>query len=269
MESINKIKIINEENDILGKNIIDIKNMKELLRYIFCKIGIHYKKCIEFGGNGIISNTADLILNHNFYGLIFDTDDKNIELGIDYYKVHNKLDLVTFVTCNHNITDIIDIVKQLPMYRDYIDLLSLNMSTNDFWILSELIKSITSRVIIVKYQIIIGSALSLTVPYDANPLFHPKEYDTYGGLNYYGASLRAYINLLECSYSLISFTDNFAVFLNNNDTALVTNNIRKLTEDDIEYIFNAYNYNTHYKNRFNRVKDLPWIHIDAKGEVKI
>jgi len=66
-----------------------------ILLYIFSLIGTTNKKAVEIGcGNGLENNTANLIINHGWRGLLIDGDAKNIAHAKEFY-THSR---DTFIT---------------------------------------------------------------------------------------------------------------------------------------------------------------------------
>lgn len=58
-----------------------------ILLYIFSLIGFTNKKCVEIcAGNGIECNTANLIINHGWHGLLIDGNEDLVKKGIEFYK---------------------------------------------------------------------------------------------------------------------------------------------------------------------------------------
>src|ERR1700677_3248184 len=57
-----------------------------LLLWIFALLGASNRSCVEMcAGNGRESNTANLILNHRWSGLLFDGDKANVSTGRAFY----------------------------------------------------------------------------------------------------------------------------------------------------------------------------------------
>ena len=57
-----------------------------ILLYVFSLIGMGGRRCVEIcAGDGIECNTANLIVNHGWNGLLFDGDKRLIERGRAYY----------------------------------------------------------------------------------------------------------------------------------------------------------------------------------------
>jgi hypothetical protein len=60
-----------------------------ILWYIFSVIGTTNKKCVEIcAGDGVQSNTANLIVNPGWNGLLLDGDEKNVTRGKAFYAQH-------------------------------------------------------------------------------------------------------------------------------------------------------------------------------------
>jgi hypothetical protein len=57
-----------------------------ILLYIFTILGTTNKRVVEISaGDGIECNSANIIINHGWYGLLFDGDEQNISRGKDFY----------------------------------------------------------------------------------------------------------------------------------------------------------------------------------------
>jgi hypothetical protein len=57
-----------------------------ILLYIFSIIGTVNKLAVEMcAGNGIECNSANLIINHGWHGLLFDGDEALVKEGLDFY----------------------------------------------------------------------------------------------------------------------------------------------------------------------------------------
>ena len=60
-----------------------------ILLYIFSLIGANQKTCIEIcAGDGIECNSANLILNHGWTGLLVDGNEANVQRGKRFYAKH-------------------------------------------------------------------------------------------------------------------------------------------------------------------------------------
>jgi hypothetical protein len=174
-----------------------------IITYIFSQIGTTNKKCIEMcAGEGSECNTANLIINSGFEGLLFDGNKEHVHKGISFFNTKGVGSRVIYlhkwITRSNTICDILK-----HKYTGNIDLLSLDMDGVDYWILKMLVvdtQIISPRLIVLEYNDIFGPERSITVPYSDN---FDGWSDDYGGPNYCGASLRAFIKLLDFNYKFI------------------------------------------------------------------
>ena len=183
-----------------------------ILLYIFSLIGMTNRIAVEVcAGNGIESNSANLIVNHGFRGLLFDGDEKNIKTAREFFE-HSKDTFVSppkvaqaWITKSN----INDLIKNNGISGE-IDLLSVDMDGVDYWIWKA-INVINPRVVVVEYHEELGTE-PITVPYSDN--FRKAG-------NYFGASLPAFTKLArEKGYRLIgSNRQKFNGFYIRNDIA--------------------------------------------------
>ena len=197
------------ESNIMGKlhdyakKVYSQNGEDGILEHIFDTIGTTNKKCIEMcAGVGSECNTANLIINKGFEGMLYDGSKENVERGISFFRSKGVGDKVRYIhkwiTRSNTISDIL-----AYKYTGDIDLLSLDMDGVDYWILKMLVvdtKVISPRVIVLEYNDIFGPERSITVPYDDN---FDGWTDNYGGPNYCGASLKAFIKLLKDDYKFV------------------------------------------------------------------
>ncbi|MEO8279981.1 MAG: hypothetical protein ABI564_09840, partial [Ideonella sp.] len=107
-----------------------------ILWYVFSLIGSTNKRCVEIcAGSGYQCNSANLILNHGWIGLLFDGNAKLIERARMFYATHPDScafppRLVHSWITTENINALIE---SNGMTGD-IDLLSLDMDGIDYWI---------------------------------------------------------------------------------------------------------------------------------------
>lgn len=163
-----------------------------ILLYIFSLIGTVNKKCVEVcAGNGMECNTANLIVNHRWTGLLMDGNKENIDKAKEFYRKNKNTmfwppSIVQAWITRENINELI----AQNGFEGEIDLLSLDIDGNDYWIWKA-IDVISPRVIVLEYNHLLGPDRSLTVPYD--PAF-VAEFTEYGS-DYAGASLTAFVKL--------------------------------------------------------------------------
>lgn len=222
------------------------------LLYIFSLIYTTNKKVIEIGcGDGIECNSANLIINHGWQGLLLDGNKNNINIGKKIYSFlkttsSNPPKLVnTWIT-----SDNIDRLIEDNGFNGEIDLLSIDIDGNDYWIW-QAIKCVNPRAIVVEYNTYWMENESVTVPYD--PQFEAK---IINGAYYCGASLAAFVSLgKKLGYRLVgSNTRQYNAFFVRNDLG-----IDILPEVTVESCLSSYK-NSQSLNQYNFpvIKELPW-----------
>ena len=160
--------------------------------FIFSLIGTTDKKCVEIcSGDGIECNTANLIINHRWIGLLCDGNDKNTNRAKKFYSSHPDTKywpptIVTEWITKDNVNEFIE----KNGFSGEIDLLSLDLDGIDYWIWKE-ISVISPRVVVLEFNHLWGPDKSVTVPYDENFV---AEFSKYGS-DYAGASLQAFVKL--------------------------------------------------------------------------
>jgi hypothetical protein len=159
-----------------------------ILQYIFSVIGFNSRRFVEIGvQNGSECNTAFLALDCGWSGLLVDGNADDIAEGQRCYRSHlgisaDRVRLVCQFVTRENVNQIIEEQE----ISGEIDLFSLDIDGNDFWVWKSL-EVIRPRVVVVEFNASLGTEMSCTVEYD--PSFdrfkkHPTGY-------YHGASLRA------------------------------------------------------------------------------
>jgi len=159
-----------------------------ILEYIFSRIGTTNKRFVEFGFGTPEANTTNLALNEEGWtGLLLDGSQSVVEAATRYYKDKNP-----GVTCGHCFitVDNINSVLRAHGITNTIDLLSIDIDGNDYWIW-QAITVIDPRVVVIEYNAAFNSDKSLVVKYD--PEF--ARYSKHSSGLYYGASLLALTRL--------------------------------------------------------------------------
>jgi hypothetical protein len=222
------------------------------LLYIFFLIDTTNKKVIEIGtGDCIECNSANLIINHGWQGLLFDVNRNSINIGKKIYGFlkttrNNPPKLVNTWITSENINQLITNNN----FEDEIDLLSIDIDGNDYWIWKA-IQCVNPRVIIIEYNTYWMADESVTVPYD--PQFKAK---IINGAYYCGASLAAFVSLgKKLGYRLVgSNTRQYNAFFVRNDLE-----IDILPEVSVESCLSS-KKNSQSLNQYNFpvIKELPW-----------
>lgn len=226
-----------------------------ILHFIFSLIGTTQKKCVEIcGGDGIECNTANLIVNHRWLGLLCDGDEANIARAVAYYANHPDTKwwppaIVRAWVTRGNVNNLI----QDHGFDGEIDLLSLDIDGVDYWIWSE-ISCISPRVVVLEFNHLLGPDLSVTIPYSDG--FVP-EYTEFG-TEYAGASLGAFVKLgRRKGYRLVG-TNAIA-----SNAFFVRDDIecRWLPEIEPSGCFGHPRAQFGMKTGYPRIKDRPWIEV--------
>ncbi len=176
-----------------------------LLLYAFARVGFRTRVAVEIAaGDGIECNSANLLLHHGFTALLFEADPDKRARGADFYAVHPATAyfpprfVADWVT-RDNVDDLV--AKHLHpgvlAAGGEVDLLSLDLDGNDYWVLERL-TCIRPRVVIVEFNAVWGAERACTIPYD--PGFRAE----LSPVPYVGASLPAFVRLLgRRGYSLV------------------------------------------------------------------
>jgi len=141
-----------------------------ILLYIFALIGTTNRRAIEMAaGVGYESNTANLIVNHNFTGLLFEGNPDAAWLCEQFYAkyqdTHWNTPVVvdrTWLKCE-NINEVIS----KHGFAGEIDLFSLDVDGMDYWLLESL-SAVQPRVIVVEYNGIFTADVAMTAAYEPN-----------------------------------------------------------------------------------------------------
>jgi hypothetical protein len=163
-----------------------------LLLFVFALIGMGQRRCVEIcAGDGVQCNTANLIVNHGWHGLLFDGNEQLLANGRSFYaglgdtlRFPPKL-VSTWVT-RDNVNEIV----RENGFDGPADLLSLDLDGVDYWVW-EALDVIRPRVVIAEIQCIWGSDRAVTVPYAED--FRTRFIDQFAV--YSGASLPAFVKL--------------------------------------------------------------------------
>lgn len=174
-----------------------------LLLFVFAVIGTTDRRCIELcAGNGIQCNSANLIINHGWQGLLVDGNAEKLAQGEAFYRQCQ--DTRTWVPKLVHSWVTLENVNDILRYHGFvgdIDLLSLDMDSNDYWIW-QAIEVADPRVVILEYQSAWGPERRVTQRYLEN--FDFNEVEVEGTLPRCGASLAAFVSLAKAKgYRLV------------------------------------------------------------------
>jgi hypothetical protein len=136
-----------------------------ILLYIFSLIGMTTRTAVEVcAGVGYECNSANLVVNHGFYGLLFDGDQQNVEKARLFYGTRADT-LITQPMLAHAWVEADNIDSLITGYRfsGEVDLLSIDMDGIDYWVWKA-ITCIQPRVVVVEYHSSWGPDEFKTVP---------------------------------------------------------------------------------------------------------
>jgi hypothetical protein len=229
-----------------------------ILLFLFAVLGTTNKLCAEIcAGNGIECNTANLILNHGWHGLLVDGNQRKVERGKRFYAksphtyVYPPQFIHSWVT-----RDNVNALFRENGLEGEIDLLSLDLDGIDYWAW-DAIEAVQPRVVVVEYQDCLGPDRAWTVPYADD--FSASAYPTTNSLpNFCGASLPAFVKLgRRKGYRLVGVNrlgfNAFFVKSGEGDALL--------PEIDARECFGHPKVVWGMRERFPTVKDLPWVEV--------
>lgn len=192
------------QNSLLDVEDVGFNNFSQtyedgILLYIFSLIGHGSRKLIDIcSGNIDGSNTANLIINHDFKSLLVDCQERNQQQFYANNFVYNPPLFCQALVDRDNINQII---SQCGFSGD-VDLIDIDIDGNDYWIWDEI--NIKPRVVLIEYKRELGPYVSWTIPY--NSRFRLSDYEINKDWNNYnGCSLSALVKLgKKKGYRLIS-----------------------------------------------------------------
>ena len=151
-----------------------------ILLFIFTLVGARNRVFVDVGGaDGINSNAANLTVNHGWTGLHIDGSEEAIERGRQFYAKHPSTwayppkfvrSMVTRENINETITN--------AGFHGEIDLLSIDIDGNDYWVWDAL-DCISPTVVIIETHIEFGMN-NIVVPYDPDYVY-PGKHPQYHG----------------------------------------------------------------------------------------
>jgi hypothetical protein len=165
-----------------------------ILLYLLTILGSRSKIVVDIGcGNGVFGNSANLVINHGFYGVMLDADLSSIEKGKQFY---TELNLIfnskpKFAHTFLEIDNVNKILTNLLPSVNEVDVLSIDIDSIDLYILKS-IDCITPRIVVLELNNAWGFEDSKSLPYSDN--FSREWID---GLLYGGASLAAFNKILS------------------------------------------------------------------------
>ena len=138
-----------------------------ILLFIFALISPINRTCVEIcAGDGSVCNTANLIINHGWWGHLFDGNEHPARAGQKLFAQHKDTFLYPprFTKAWITAENVNDLILQSGA-RGPIDLLSLDIDGMDYWVWKA-ISVIEPQVVVCETENLIPPNKALTVPYD-------------------------------------------------------------------------------------------------------
>ncbi len=197
------------------------------LLFLFSLIGMGRKEFIEFGSDdGINSNSANLIFHHGWSGLFLDGNQKALDRGKRFFQKHPHPYWYKpkFKQAFINAENINALISEQG-FSGEIDLLSIDLDGNDFWVWKAL-DVVSPRVVVIEAHVEF-KAENKVVRYDPN-YFYPGKHPLY-----HGASVEAMRKLgKEKGYVLVGGNDlGFNLFFLREDQFKLSGLTEKETQD--------------------------------------
>ena len=164
-----------------------------ILHYIFSLIGVTNRRAVEIcAGDGLECNTANLVITQGWPSLMIDGDAAQIERGRSFYSTCRTTWLAppamvaAWVTAEN-----VNALVGGAGFSGSIDLLSLDLDGNDYWIWKAL-DCVAPRVVVLEFNAACGPERSMTIAYqpDFRLDFSQQPYRC-------GASLQAFVGLAQ------------------------------------------------------------------------
>lgn len=161
-----------------------------ILDYICELIELAKPRVLEIGaGNFLECNSRFIAEFRNASVVAVDARDDLLNAPLHSLKWKNHIELVNEWITPDNINSIIEFAEQ---NMNSVDIFSLDLDGNDYWILESANLS-QFKIVVVEYNALFGSSYEVTVP--RNDRFERHKQHASG--LYYGASLKAFVELLE------------------------------------------------------------------------
>lgn len=244
-----------------------------IIQYLISRTDIKNRIFVEFGVESYReANTRFLLMNDNWSGLIMDCNSDHIKyLNKESYLGgnHRLAARSVFITAEN-----INQVLAGEGISGSIGLLSVDIDSNDYWVLKALdMEKTAPDIIIVEYNGIWGPDRKVSIPYNKSGVnrFMPS-----GAGTYYGASIAAFEHLLKPRGYVFAGCDSSGVngFFVRRESA---RGIKEISADKGYVAAKMYNSGKDKKGMFtetgdyhlflNELKDMPLQDVES-GEIK-
>lgn len=168
-----------------------------ILLYIFALIGAKSRNVLEIcAGNGVNCNSANLIVNQGWEGVLFDGNQNKVRRGNEFYSKnpHTSFWPPTF-RCEWITKDNVNDLVSSSNLSGEIDLLSIDIDGNDYWIFDAL-DVVQPRVVVAEYQAAWGPDVCITQRYQEDFDYGSYRKENKGHV-FIGASLGALVKAAD------------------------------------------------------------------------
>jgi hypothetical protein len=175
-----------------------------ILLYLFSLLGHGDRVSAELcAGDGIECNTANLIVNHAWHGLLVDGDETNVRIAEEFYahSRHQWFDPPVVSCAWVTVESAAELLKTAEV-DDPLDLLVIDLDGMDYWVWRSL-SHLSPRVVVIETNPALGEE-RLTLAYD-------QEFVRPANVPFAGASLPAMVDLgRELGYTFVG-TERFGI----------------------------------------------------------
>lgn len=162
-----------------------------IIQYLVRQLGLRHGRFLEIGvADYRESNTRFLLMNNDWEGIAIDSRQDHVRfMASSGLRWRYKIDpIVSFVT-TENINELVAMSEE----NGALDLLSVDIDGNDYWVLDAMDVPVGLRLLIVEFNSLFGPDAQVAVPYRAD---FDRWKAHYSGL-YWGASLKALDQMLS------------------------------------------------------------------------
>jgi hypothetical protein len=255
------IELLGKKNYVweYGAKVYSQNGEDGIVYYLLSQIPDKNKIAVEIGaGDGLECNTGYLVRKEGYTSYFLDGSPYWLEQGVHAYQNFTDCKGKPRFICSWITKE--NIIETLDSYQvpKEIDILSMDIDGNDYWILQEILSKqrLDPKVIVLEYQDILGPHRTLSIPY--NPYFNHRNYDCWNGPNYCGASLKAFIYLLSKQYAFVGCEEKgFNGFFVKRE--YVTDTLQEMK--DITPCFQSEKVRFGMEQRYSRTSHLPWVDV--------
>lgn len=175
--------------DQTGYRVFSQHDEDGILQFLLSVLGEGDRRCVEIGiGDGTECNTTHLLVNHGWHGLMLDMSAAQVARAKRWFASIKDTryftpEIRSAQVCADNVNTLL---TDCEFFAD-IDLLSIDIDSVDYWVLSAL--EARPRILVLEVRGLFPADRSLTIPPDATPQKIHREF--------YGASLQAFATLAD------------------------------------------------------------------------